>query len=261
VKIAAGQRLVGLREDQGIIGDAVRLGRQRRRGLPNEIEHGAHDLRLAAQAIGILHAIIVGEVRRADGAARHQRAQRRGDLDLTAMAAQRVNARVERCVGAFRRVRRERAGDERRPKYIHDREQARQRLRGRELGAVEEREPLLRTERGGRETSARQRSRRRHGLAAPLRVADAEHGRRQMCERREIAGCADRALAWDDWDHVACQHGFEQGDRCRTHAGRAAPEARELQRHHQPHAFGPRRLADAGGMGQHDVALKRGEVA
>ena len=37
-------------------------------------------------------------------------------------------------------------------------------------------------------------------------------------------------------------------------------EARELQRHHQPHDRRRHRLADAGGVRQHDVALQRREV-
>src|SRR3546814_11825810 len=56
VEITAGERLIGLREDQRIVGHAVRLDRQRRRGLAQQVERGAHDLRLAAQAIGVLHA-------------------------------------------------------------------------------------------------------------------------------------------------------------------------------------------------------------
>ena len=110
----------------------------------SEVEHRAHHLRLAAQAVGVLHAVVVDEVRGADGAAGHQRAQGGGDLDLAAMAAQRVDARVERRVGALGRVGRERAGDERRAEHPLGLEQAGQRIGGRELRAVEQREPFLR---------------------------------------------------------------------------------------------------------------------
>ena len=47
-------------------------------------------------------------------------------------------------------------------------------------------------------------------------------------------------------------------NRLRPHAGGTAAEAGELQRHHQPHV--PRRLADAGRVREHDVALERGEI-
>ena len=90
----------------------------------SEVEHGAHHLRLAAQAVGVLHAVVVDEVRGADRAARHQRAQGGRDLDLAAMAAQRVDAGIERRVGAFRRIGRERAGDQRRVEHPFEVEQA-----------------------------------------------------------------------------------------------------------------------------------------
>src|SRR3546814_3755943 len=76
VEITAGERLIGLREDQRIVGHAVRLDRQRRRGLAQQVERGAHDLRLAAQAIGVLHARVAVAVTGADRRSRHQRAQR-----------------------------------------------------------------------------------------------------------------------------------------------------------------------------------------
>ena len=47
-------------------------------------------------------------------AAGHQRAQGVGDLDLAAMAAHRLDARIERRVAAVGRIDRQRAGDERR---------------------------------------------------------------------------------------------------------------------------------------------------
>ena len=140
----------------------------------SEIEHGAHHLRLAAQAIGVLHAIVVDEVRRADRASCIS-AQGRGDVDLAAMAAQRLDARIERRVGPLGRIGRQRAGDERRPKHALDREQAGQRFRRRELGAVEQGEPFLRAEHDRRERGALECRRGRHPFAGKLRFADAQH--------------------------------------------------------------------------------------
>src|SRR5207247_1686627 len=74
---------------------------ERRRGMAGEVEHCTHHLRLAAQAVGILHAIVVHEMRSANRAAGHQGAQGGGDLDLAAAAAQRMDARGERRGGAF----------------------------------------------------------------------------------------------------------------------------------------------------------------
>jgi hypothetical protein len=87
VEVPARQRFAGVGEDQRIVGDAVGLGRQRRGCLPDEVEHRAHHLRLAAQAIGILHAVVDDPMGGADGAPRHQCAQGGGDLDLAAVTA------------------------------------------------------------------------------------------------------------------------------------------------------------------------------
>ena len=144
VEIAARQRLVGVGEDQRIVGDAVGLVGERRRGLAQEIEAGAHHLRLAAQAIGVLHPLVAGDVRGADRAARHQRAQGCRGVDLAAMAAQGMDARVERRVRAARRVGRQRADDQRRAQQRLRLEQADERVGGGELRAVEQREPFLR---------------------------------------------------------------------------------------------------------------------
>ena len=56
--------------------------------LAQDVEAGAHDLGLAAQAIGILHAVVARQVRGADRAAVHEAAQGCRDLDLAGMAAQ-----------------------------------------------------------------------------------------------------------------------------------------------------------------------------
>ncbi len=165
----------------------------------------------------------------------HEAAQACRHLDLAAMAAQRVNAGIERRVGAFGGVGRERAGDQRGAKHALDREQSGERFRQRELGAVEQREAFLGPERDRLEPGMLERGCRRHAFAGEIGLADSEHGRRHVRERREIAGGADRPLARDHRDHGARQHGFEHGERARPHAGGAAAEARELERHHQAH--------------------------
>ena len=78
------------------------------------VEAGADDLRLAAQAVRVLDAVVALQVRAADLAAGEQRAVVARDVDLPGLAAQRVDARIERAVAAARRVDRERADDERR---------------------------------------------------------------------------------------------------------------------------------------------------
>ena len=71
VEIAAGENFAGLREHERIVRDRVRLGHEDRGRMAHLVEAGAHHLRLAAQAVGILHARAI-LVRRADRAAVEQ---------------------------------------------------------------------------------------------------------------------------------------------------------------------------------------------
>ena len=112
---------------------------------------------------------------------------------------------------------------------------AAERLGGGELRAVEQREAFLRAEHQRRQPRARQRRIGRHALAVEEGLADAEHRGGHVRERREIARRADRALLRHHRDHAAVEHLLHEGERFGPHAGRAAREARELQRHHQPH--------------------------
>ena len=171
-----------------------------------------------------------------------------------------TNARIEGRVGAARGVGRERAGDERGAKDAFDLEEARERMGGRELRAVEEREPLLRAEFAGPSPARSSAADAGSDLAAEARLADADHRRRHMGERGEIARRADRALRRHDRRDAARKHRFEERERRRPHARRALRQRAELQRHHEPRRGDGRRLADAGCVRQHDVALELDEI-
>ena len=121
-----------------------------------------------------------------------------------------------------------------------------QRAGGRELRAVDQRQPLLGRERHRREPRRRERRRAGHPLAADLGLAVAEHHRRHVGERREVARGPDRALRRHHRRHARGQHRLHELDQLPAHARRAAPERDQLQRHHQPHDRRRRRLADAG---------------
>ena len=83
-------------------------------------------------------------------------------------------------------------------------EQAGQRIGGRELRAVEQRQALLGAERQRREAGSRQAPRRPARVSpSTIDLADADHRRRHVGERREIARGADRALARHDRDQAA----------------------------------------------------------
>jgi hypothetical protein len=69
MKITTRQRFRRIAADQRIVGHAIRFDLQGGCRMTENIQRGAHDLRLAAQTIGILHAIIAGKMRGTDRAA------------------------------------------------------------------------------------------------------------------------------------------------------------------------------------------------
>ena len=91
---------------------------------------------------------------------------------------------IERRVGAVRRIGRERAGDQRGLEHALDREQAGERVGGRELRAVEQREPFLRAER------ERRRARRARAPRRPACARRRGRPRRRRSSRRSCARAA-----------------------------------------------------------------------
>ena len=96
VKISTRDDLSGLNQHQRIVGDGVGFDRQRAGGLHQQVKRGAGHLRLAAQAIGILHALVAFEMRHANVAALQQRGQGRAGCDLPGMPAQLLDLRAKR---------------------------------------------------------------------------------------------------------------------------------------------------------------------
>ena len=172
-----------------------------------------------------------------------------------------MDARIERRVRAARGVERQRAGRERRAEQRLRLEQADERVGGRELRAVEQREPLLRLKRerlepGRGERLGRRHDRDRRARPRPRRSSPRPYGRaaRDRPTRRPSPATGTTGVT------PRSSIGRDAVERLRPHAGRALREAAELQRHHEPRHGRGRRLADAGRMRQHDVALKLGEI-
>jgi hypothetical protein len=114
VNMWATRRPVGgaaLREHQGVVGHRVGLAHQHQRGVAQRVQAGAHHLGLAAQAIGVLHAVVAFLMGLTDLAARQQGAVILRHVDLPRLAPQRMDARVERAVAAARGVYRQGADD------------------------------------------------------------------------------------------------------------------------------------------------------
>ena len=127
-----------------------------------------------------------------------QGAQCGGDLDLAGMPSQRMNARVERRVGAARAVGRERSRRQSGAEQSFGLKQANQRIGGRKLRAVEERKPFLGRKLDRLKADLGERGGGGRDAIAHASVSDADHRRRHMGERREIARGAGRPLRRDD---------------------------------------------------------------
>ncbi len=201
VEVAARQRLVGLREDQRIVGDAVRLGRQRGRA-----PGAACRAPRPSPAAGSAGSRGPARARRRPGARRgwrrpgHQRAQRVGRLDLAAAggAARGCAGRTARpspCAASVESApvtSAERNSDLR----LEQRRPARRRWRTACRSAAPGPPSAPSVER--REAGGMPAPRRRHAAPPAMKhLADADHRRGHVRERREVAGGADRALRRD----------------------------------------------------------------
>jgi hypothetical protein len=60
---------------QRVVGHGIGFAHQHLRGVAHLVQAGAHHLRLAAQAVRVLHAVVALEVRAADLAAHHEQAR------------------------------------------------------------------------------------------------------------------------------------------------------------------------------------------
>ena len=92
-------------KDKRIVGDGIGLDFERASCGMEQVHCGARDLRLAADAIGILHPCVADAMAFADLGSLHQAALRLSHGGLPGMAAQSVDRRVQGCGRAHDRVR------------------------------------------------------------------------------------------------------------------------------------------------------------
>ena len=246
VEVASGEDLIAAGEDERIVGDRVRLGLEHARGVAHLIEARSHHLGLAAQAVGVLYARVVFQMRAADRAPREELGVAGGNVALPRMRPQRVDARIERRVAPRGGVDRHAAGDHRRGEHVLGREQPRKRKGGGDLRAVEQREALL-----GREPDR----------IGQTDLADAHQCEREMRERREIARGADRSFRRDARIDALVVHPQQRVHRLRANAGSARGEARDLERENEPRRRVVDRRAGSGGVREHDVGLELFQLA
>ena len=243
-------------EHQRIVRDAVRLAPEHQGGAVQQLQAGAHDLRLAAQAVGVLHALALDQVRSADRAAGEQSQQSFGNPDLGGLAAHRIEARIEGHIAAERRIHTHGAGDQGGIEHGLRAEQAEERQRGRDLRTVQERQALLGPERQGLLADAGERRGRGHHRPVKAHLADADQAASEMGKRRQITRGADRTLGRNHWQRVMIDEREQELDGAPPDAGMTEREARRLQREDQTdHGIWQRR-AEAAHVRQHEAPLQ-----
>ena len=226
-----------------------------------KVEAGAQHLRLAADAIGVLHPAVVLAVALADLRPREERPRSRGDLALAAVAAKGVDLGEERLGRPHDRVGRQGSGHDRALRRPPGIEQGGERAGGRELRAVEQGEALLRAEGEGRDSGRRERLPTRHAPAFEGCGPFADHHRREVRERREVAGRAHRALDGNIGKDAAFEHRFDARDERRPDAGRPPAEGEDLEGHHQPDVRAGKALPEPDAMRSDEVSLQGLDLA
>ncbi len=233
--------------------------RERRGTLADQIETRAHDLRLAAKGVRILHARAI-EVRGADTAPCRQAAVHAGNRDLTGLAADLMDTRIERRIARFQRIDRQRSSDHGRGEHVFRAEQTGQRERGGDLRPVDQRESFLGAEPRRRESGTRETFGRRENLAADAHLADAEQYGAQVRQRSEIAGRPDRALRRNHGIDLMSKQRAQGIEKSERDARMSACQRIDLEREYQPDDGIGQRLPDAGRMREQEIALQLGQL-
>ena len=256
VEIAAGQDVVVVAEYQRIVRNRVGFHFQHAGGVADLGQAGTHHLRLAAQAVRVLHLAAVF-VRVFDFAVFQQRAVGAGGVDLAGMAAHGVDARIKRGTAALRRFHRHRAGHHGRGEQVFRRKQAFQGKGGGGLRAVQQGQAFFRGQGNRLQTSGQHGFTAMYALAVDEGFALADQHRAHVRQRGQVAGGTDRTLLRNhrvDAVVEQCHQGF---DHLTADAGEATRQRVDFQCHHQTHGGIVHRRANASCVRQHDGALQQ----
>ena len=167
-----------------------------------------------------------------------------------------MDARVEGVVGALEGVDRQRARNHSGREDPFAGEQGVESDGGRHLGAVDQRQALLRSEHQRLQAEPRQGVCRRDRLAGQDNPALPDQRRAEMGQRREVPGCADRALRRDQRQGIGLEQHQQPLDHLPPDPRMAAAEPDRLQGDDQAHDPGVERLAEAAAVRQDEVALQ-----
>ncbi|KPU60531.1 hypothetical protein AN403_4937 [Pseudomonas fluorescens] len=213
-------------------------------------------MRLAAQGVRILDlfAVLVGV---GDFAALAQQiAVSGGGVDLALLATGGVDARVERRTRTQHRFNGQAAQGQGTGEQVFTFEQAAQGERGGHLGAVEQGQAFFRGQGQRGQTGDFQRFGGFHPLALVTGLTFAQQHQRHVGQRRQVTGRTDRAFQRNVRVHLGIDQGDQRVDHHAADAGETTAQAVDLEHHDQAHQLVADRLADAGGVGQHQRALQ-----
>ena len=256
MEIAAGDDLVLLRKDQGIVGNGVDLPAYRVPHIADGVPAGPVDLGGAANGVGILDLVrIQGE---GQPAALQQAAQvlRRGDLPR--LPPQGVYLGVKGLPDAVQGLAGHGGGDVRRfgqvPGVIH-------RLTGdgrHDLGAVDKGQTLLGGQLDGLDAGGSHSLPARQHPALILCLSLAQHHQHHVGQGGQVAAGAQGALLRDNGMDAPVQHSQQRLHGGQTNAGIAPGQGVQPQQHRRPHHPGGQRPAHAAGVGNDKVSLQLG---
>ena len=259
VEVAAAQHDAVVGKHERVVRHGAELAPEHAAGEVEGRARRAVHLRHAAQAVGVLHARAVA-VRLDDAAGRGEPAEVGRHRLLRGVRPQRVDARVERRVGAHQRLERHGAGHVGQPRQPAGVEHGQRAQPRHEVRAVQQRQAFLGLERQRPHAGGLQRLARRH--SAPVRhgLALADQAGRHVRERSEIARRSHRALLGHHGMHAAIQARHQGLDHARPDARGAASQRRGEQQDHRARLGLGERGTDATGVAQHEVALQRGAL-
>ena len=232
-------------EDERVVGGAVDLDQEDRPEVVERVPDGAMDLRHAAQRVRVLDLVGVAVVAGLEGRVAEQVAHLGRDGDLAGMGPGELVLGGEGHVRAEQRLDRQRRRDARRPGQPIGIGQGQGPDRRHHLGAVEERQALLRLERERLEAGLAQGEQGRHALAVELDLAPPDQGQGQVGERRQVARRAERALLGHDRMDPGRQHLEQALDHDRPAAAVAQGQGVRPEEEHRPDDLGRERRPDA----------------
>ena len=257
VEVAVRDEQLVVDEHERVVGGGVQLHRGGVLRVLEEVAARAVHLWRAAERVRVLH-LVAPAMRLDDRRALEQAEDVRGRGFLPSQRPELMDLREERGPRPLQGLDGDRArdvGGPCQPSRPHEPEREHRRH---ELGAVDEREPLLRRQLHGLETDPRERVGARQSFAFDPCLALADERQREMRERREVARGADRASARHVRQHASVEEREEQLDGLDPSPRVPLRERVRAEEHRRADDLGGIRVTDAAGVRAEQSQLQLG---